>query len=143
MAISSTEILGTIPLGTYFIVSYVKTGIVPWPGWARLHRHYSEVVQVPSSIWKNDPRASLGLELFRWSLVACAFLFFALFGLSDEAREHYYNLYRLLARRIGKSTPAPHGAPLACVVRFLCWSVLIHLGSRLGFFFAELYQSLV
>ena len=119
MTISSVEILGTIPLGTYFIVSDEKLGVVPWPGWARLHDHYSMVVQVPGSIWKNSPGSS-NVELFRWSLVACAFLFFALFGLSDEAREHYSHLYRFLTRRIGKSTPAPHGAPLACVVHFLC-----------------------
>ena len=120
MAISSTEILGTIPLATYYIVSNLKAGAEPWPGWARAHSHYSEVRQIAGFIWKNDLFVSTTLELFRWSIVACAFLFFALFGFSDEAREHYYHLYKLLARRIGKSTSALHGAPLACVVRFLC-----------------------
>jgi pheromone a factor receptor len=124
MAISSIEILGTIPLGTYYIVSFAKEGVVPWEGWAAVHSHYSEVVQVAGFIWKNDPVASAQLEMFRWSLVACAFIFFALFGFAGEAREHYHRLYNSLARRIGKSTSTPHGAPLACVVRLQCWSVL-------------------
>lgn len=120
MTISSIEILGTVPLSTYYIVADVKIGIVPWKGWAHMHGHYSEVGQYAAFIWKNDHVATLDLELFRWSLVGCAFLFFALFGLSDEARERYYHLYKSLARRIGKSTSTPHGAPPACVVRLLC-----------------------
>src|SRR5713101_1754178 len=108
MAISLIEILGTIPIGTYIIVSNAKRGVVPWKGWATVHIHYSEVTQVAGFIWKNDPMISLNLELFRWSLVACAFTFFALFGFAGEAREHYHRLYKSLARRIGKSTSTPH-----------------------------------
>jgi hypothetical protein len=133
MVISSTEVLGTIPVGTYYIVTIAKMGVAPWKGWARMHSHRSEVIQVAGFIWKNNPVLSFELELLRWSLVACAFLFFALFGITGEAREHYYRLYKSLARRIGKSTSTPHGAPLACVVRLPCWSVLIHLGLRHSF----------
>ncbi|KAI0271185.1 pheromone A receptor-domain-containing protein [Russula aff. rugulosa BPL654] len=113
MAISSVEILGTIPLGTYYIVASVKWGLEPWKGWAVVHSHYSEVVQIAAFIWRAEPQAVLALEMSRWSLVACAFLFFALFGLSDEAREHYCRLYNSLARRIGKSPSTPHKALLA------------------------------
>jgi len=122
MAISVTEILGTIPLGTYYIVKDAKAGIIPWKGWAYMHRHYSEVIQVAGFTWKNDPEMAINLEMFRWSLVFCAFLFFALFGFAAEAREHYYRLYKSLARRIGKSsTPTPPGAPHACVICSLCY----------------------
>ena len=125
MAISFIEILGTVPMGTFYIVSIAKTGLVPWEGWARMHSHYSEVGQVAGFIWRNNPVASRNLELFRWSLVLCAFLFFALFGFAGEAREHYYRLYKSLARRIGKSTSTPHRAPLACVVRLFGLSLFI------------------
>jgi Pheromone A receptor len=116
MAISLIEILGTIPIGTYIIVSNAKDGVVPWKGWAAMHSHYSEVNQVAGFIWRDDPVAYL-FELFRWSLVACSFIFFALFGFAGEAREHYYRLYKSLTRRIGKSTSTPRGAPLGCVLR--------------------------
>lgn len=115
MAVSLIEILGTIPIGTYNIVSTARMGVVPWKGWAVVHRHYSEVEQIASSIWRNDSVGALNLERFRWSLVASAFLFFALFGLASEAREHYYSLYLSLARRMGKSVITPHES-FACVV---------------------------
>jgi pheromone a factor receptor len=117
MVISSIEILGTVPLGTYYIVSSAKHGVEPWKGWAFVHSHYSEVVQVAGFIWRNDPATTANLEMFRWSVVVCAFLFFALFGFAGEAREHYHCLYNTLARRLGKSTSTPHGAPLAYVIR--------------------------
>lgn len=120
MIISSTEILGTIPLGTYYIVCTAKTGLVPWMGWARMHSRASVVVQVPGFIWRNVPMASINVELYRWSLVACAFLFFALFGLSGEAREHYYRLYKSLAKLVGRSTSTAPGTQLTCVVRLPC-----------------------
>jgi pheromone a factor receptor len=110
MALSGTEIIGTIPLGTYFIVNNAKGGVTPWQGWAYTHSHYSDVVQVPSSVWKNNPSTSGGMETFRWSLVACAFIFFAFFGFADEARQHYRRAYTSIASRIGFSTFTHHGS---------------------------------
>ncbi|SRR6266478_3885619 len=127
MAISATEVLGTIPLGTFYIVNDAKSGVVPWKGWAYMHRHDSEVRQVPSYTWKNDHRSALFLEMFRWSVVFCAFLFFALFGFAREAREHYFRLYKFLAGRIRKWTSTPYGAPRVCVVRSLCYLLWLTL----------------
>ena len=127
MALSATEILGTIPLGTYFIVSNATAGVRPWGSWAEVHRNYSEVIQVPSNVWKNDPQFAAGVEIFRWSLVACAFIFFAFFGFADEACQHYRRVYTSIGSRIGYSTSTLHGSSYACVVRSLCWSVKAHL----------------
>ncbi|KAF8468714.1 STE3-domain-containing protein [Russula ochroleuca] len=109
MALSATEILGTIPLGTYFIVSNAK-GVRPWESWAEMHRHYSKVIQVPSIVWENDPYLAGGLGVFRWSMVASAFVFFAFFGFADEARQHYRRVYTSIASRIGYSTSTLHGS---------------------------------
>jgi len=100
------EILGSIPLGTFYIVHNSKLVVKPWAGWAQTHKHYSKVIQVPASIWKNNPNSLLALEMFRWSLVLCAFLFFALFGFAKEARQNYRRLYTSIAGRIGYSTSA-------------------------------------
>jgi pheromone a factor receptor len=121
MAISAVEMLGVVPLGTFYIVSNAKSGVSPWKGWASMHSHYSEVEQVAGFTWKNVPKMATGLEMFRWSLVACAFLFFALYGFAVEAREQYYRLYKLLTRRIGTSSSGSHEAPHAYVVRSLCY----------------------
>ena len=63
----------------------------------------------------------MGLEVFRWSLVLCAFVFFALFGFADEARQHYRLVYTTLASRIGYSTFTLHGSSHACVVYAICF----------------------
>lgn len=130
MAISSADVFGTIPVATFFIVSDVKGGLQPWKSWADTHRHYSVVPQFAGVTWKNIPEVAMELEMSRWSLVACAFIFFALYGFTAEAREQYHRLYKSLARCIGYSMSIPHQAPHACVLvaRSLCWFVPIYRG---------------
>ena len=119
MALSAIDILGTIPLGTYFIVANAKAGVKPWKSWADAHRNYSEVIQIPSIVWENDPDLADGLGIFRWSLVACAFIFFGFFGFADEARQHYRHVYTSIASRIGYSTSTHRGSSHALVVHSL------------------------
>jgi pheromone a factor receptor len=109
MVLFSAEMLGIIPLGTYFMVSNAKMGVKPWKSWADTHSHYSVVVQVPSSVWKKDSNFAVELEFFRWSVVACAFNFFILLGTTDEARQHYRLLYAWLT---GRTTRADPPAPI-------------------------------
>ncbi|KAI9509916.1 pheromone A receptor-domain-containing protein [Russula earlei] len=104
MALSSVEILGTVPLGTYFIVSNAKMGVTPWISWDDTHSNYSRVAQYAAFIWKNDHAVVVGLEMYRWLLVLCAFIFFAFFGFAVEARHHYRLVYTSLASRIGLLT---------------------------------------
>jgi pheromone a factor receptor len=120
IVISATEILGTIPLGTVYIVKSAELGVDRWRGWAYTHEHYSVVYQVPASIWKNDPNSVFGLEMYRWSLVLCAFVFFALFGFADEALQHYRHVYTSIASRIGYSTSTLLGSSQAYVVHSPC-----------------------
>jgi pheromone a factor receptor len=120
MALSATEMFGTIPLGTYIIVVSAKAGVTPWQGWAATHSNYSEVIQIASFIWRSDPGMANGLEMFRWSLVACAFVFFAFFGFTDETRQFYRRMYKPIASRIGCSRFIFHGPSYLCVVHLLC-----------------------
>ena len=99
IAISGIEIIGTIPLGTYWIVMDAQLGVGPWRSWAYQHSDYSRVIQVPDFMWKNDFHSVIGLELYRWSLVMCAFIFFAFFGFAEEARQHYRFIYTSLVHR--------------------------------------------
>jgi Pheromone A receptor len=136
MAIGAVEVLGTIPLGTYFIVTTAKSGVRPWVSWADTHSNYSTVVQVAGFIWKNDPSVADGLEIYRWSLVVCAFLFFGLFGFADEARQCYRRMYTTLASRIGYSMFTLHGSSHAYVVYHVRPSrpIKTHLSSHLQYF---------
>jgi pheromone a factor receptor len=121
MIISSVDVFASVPLSTFFIVSDAKLGIKPWKSWADTHSHYSKVVQIAAFIWKDVPAMAFSIEVFRWSLVACAFVFFALFGFTVEAREQYYSLYKFLTRHMSTSSSStPHGAPHAYVVFVHC-----------------------
>lgn len=126
MCVSAMEILGTIPLGTLYIVKNAKLGVDPWPGWTQTHANYSMVYQIPASIWKNDPNSVFALEMYRWSLVLCAFLFFALFGFADEARRHYRLVYESIAGHIGHSTSVLHGSSHEYVVQSIYRSIAAH-----------------
>ena len=126
ICVSAMEILGTIPLGTLYIVRNAKAGVDPWPGWAKMHANYSVVYQVPASIWKNNPDSLFSLEMYRWSLVLCAFVFFALFGFADEARRHYRLVYKSIASHIGYSATVPHGPPREYVVQSIYRSIATH-----------------
>jgi pheromone a factor receptor len=126
MALSSIEILGTIPIGTYFIVDNAREGVGPWESWAFMHSHYSEVSQVPASIWKNNTELTIGLEMYRWLLVACAFIFFAFFGFADEALQHYRLVYTSLTSRIGYPTSTLRRPSHVCVVYSLYSSTQTH-----------------
>ena len=133
MLISTTEILGTIPWATYYIVHDSKLGVKPY-SWTSTHRHYSEVIQVPASIWKNNYNSVFALEMFRWSNVFCAFIFFALFGFAGEARRNYRLVYASIANRIGRSTSALHGSSHVCVVHSIFESIATHGCSNLSSF---------
>ncbi|KAH9959376.1 GPCR fungal pheromone mating factor [Russula compacta] len=97
MALAFIDILGSTPLTTYVLVRDLAAGVKPWTGWANTHSDYSTVPQVPSSFWRGLPNVVNELELFRWWLVAFAFINFAFFGFAEEARRHYRLVYTWLA----------------------------------------------
>jgi pheromone a factor receptor len=115
--LAGVEILGTIPLGSFVMSLSIKAGLSPWVSWADVHSHYSEIMQIPSNMWKDNSSSAVGPELFRWSLVLCAFLFFAFFGFANEARKNYRRAYWSLAGLFNYS-PLPGtsiGSSHACV----------------------------
>jgi Pheromone A receptor len=103
MMLASVNMIATIPLSTYFMVGLIKLGF-PKYSLAVLHHNYSHIPQIPSFIWKSNSESITAVELSRWSVVLCAFTFFAFFGFADEARYHYCRAYALLARLVDWST---------------------------------------
>lgn len=105
MALAGIELLGTIPLASYSIYLNVTTNqIQEWKGWADTHSNFSRVQQIPAVLWRLNRQEMISVELSRWLLVLCAFIFFFFFGFADEARKHYRLAYTSLASRLGVST---------------------------------------
>jgi pheromone a factor receptor len=104
MALATVELLCTTPISAYAIYLNVTANpMQPWVGWSYVHYHFSEVGQFPAVEWRMSHLNVVSLELSRWSVVFCAFVFFGFFGFADEARKHYRMAYQAVAKRFGAS----------------------------------------
>ncbi|KAG6815414.1 hypothetical protein H0H87_002092 [Tephrocybe sp. NHM501043] len=105
MLLAGIETCLTVPLGLFAIYESCVLGeVYPWKGWADTHSHFSRVIQVPAILWRSDAGAVRDLELNRFTVVLCAFLFFGFFGFAEEARKHYRSGVQSVAKRMGVST---------------------------------------
>jgi pheromone a factor receptor len=134
MALASINILGITPLAIYWLVYNATNGVKPWVSWADTHSFYSRIPQIAAFQWKSNHAVVVGLEGYRWSLVACAVEFFAFFGFADEARHYYRLVYTSFATRIGISTTSVtlHGSSHAYVLVFYTLPFLVPVVLRLS-----------
>ena len=101
MALAGIEIICTVPLASYDLYLNVNAGITPWISWDNVHWGFSRVDQFPSIEWRSDPILNSSLEITRWAIVICAFIFFGFFGFADEARKNYRGALDSVAKRMG------------------------------------------
>ncbi|KAI6106637.1 pheromone A receptor-domain-containing protein [Pisolithus croceorrhizus] len=105
MGLAGIEVLGTIPVGAYTVFLNVTISpIQPWISWANTHYNFSRVAQYPYVVWTEDYQMAVSLQLSRYLIVACAFIFFAFFGFADEARRNYRMAYTSIAKKVGMTT---------------------------------------
>ncbi|KAI0063013.1 fungal pheromone STE3G-protein-coupled receptor [Artomyces pyxidatus] len=104
--IAGCDILGTIPLSIYDLYSD-SLFVSPWISWEYVHSGFSEVNEVPASLWHTSPDMAFGIQMTQWVTVACAFVFFTLFGIfSQGAIDQYQHFYELAQARFASSTPS-------------------------------------
>jgi len=58
------------------------------------------------------------MELTRWLVVACGFIFFAFFGFADEALKHYKIAFGSIARFSTSMLPAKLGTSNSSTARY-------------------------
>jgi pheromone a factor receptor len=110
MGLAGIELLLTIPWGCYSIYQNVyangasEAGIHRWKSWSDTHYDFSYVGQYPALIWRVDHSTIVNIELSRWAVVICAFIFFGFFGFADEARKNYRLAFTSVAKKIGYTT---------------------------------------
>ncbi|KAG2056536.1 STE3-domain-containing protein [Suillus hirtellus] len=105
MGLAGIEMLCTVPMGAYVVyLNATAQPVYPWISWANAHYDFSRVEQIASIFWRENDDLVLSLELSRWLLVVCAFVFFGFFGFADEARKNYRLAYVSVAKRVGLST---------------------------------------
>lgn len=102
MALSSTELCCTIPLASFMIwVNASAAPVEPWISWENTHYDFSLVGQYPSVLWTQDYLFVVAVQLTRWLVVACAFIFFAFFGFAAEARKNYRAAFGAVVKFLG------------------------------------------
>lgn len=105
MGLAGIEMLCTIPFGAFVIyINASVSEVYPWVSWANTHYDFSRVDLYASIEWRTNNISVLSIELSRWFLVICAFIFFSFFGFADEARKNYRLAYSSVAKRVGLST---------------------------------------
>ncbi|KAJ7744787.1 GPCR fungal pheromone mating factor [Mycena maculata] len=65
----------------------------PWENWASVHAQFSYIGQYLSS--EFTPQARLHIDIFWWAVPFTNLVFFALFGVGEEAMGNYIACYRL------------------------------------------------
>ncbi|KAG2029751.1 pheromone A receptor-domain-containing protein [Suillus americanus] len=102
MALAVTEILCTIPLASFMIwLNSAAQPVQPWVSWEYVHYDFSRVVQYPSVLWTANYLVVIAVQLTRWFVVICAFVFFVFFGFAAEARKNYGIAFWWVAKIFG------------------------------------------
>lgn len=104
MGLAAVDLLCTIPITARGIAHNIRLGVRPWKSFAYTHSNFGLVGRYPALLWRSGKMSRESLELSRWMMIVCAFVFFAFFGFADEARKNYRSAFESFAKRIGYST---------------------------------------
>ena len=85
---STCDILFGIPITSLYLYFGI-TMLYPFPGLKEEHVDFSFISHVPAVVWRANTISELSFEINRWVNVWCAFLFFAVFGFTEESRNNY------------------------------------------------------
>ncbi|KAG9073902.1 a-factor receptor [Ceratobasidium sp. UAMH 11750] len=109
MALAGTDMAFTIPLALYFLInSLIVVPPTPWISWEDVHANVHEVwTYSREEMLSSAPGMMISLDLNRWALPACAFIFFAYFGFSSEATDRYKKIFWRVVAPLGFKPPSP------------------------------------
>ena len=88
MCFSALDLFICTPFSVVYLFFSI-TGLTPFPGFSQEYQHISEVTQVPAVVWRATTIDELTFELRRWIMVWGVFVFFGIFGFTEESRNNY------------------------------------------------------
>ena len=87
-----------------------------WPGLSTVHATITAVDAIPTEKWKLQGMwLNVELRFSQWSCPFTALVFFALFGLTEQKRAQYRNLFWKIMKPLGF---IPRASPIASIIRF-------------------------
>lgn len=99
MAFCTIDMLITIPFTIGNLASQLRDfhgELQPYTSWADVHYGWSAVAQIPAAAFDTPSTESAfsRFDLVRWSAPIAAFIFFAIFGLTQDAVSEYRRILR-------------------------------------------------
>ena len=103
MVLSALDILLTLPLTVIGLVQdLTQTHFVFWPGWDALHANFNQIPTASAEFWKSlGFWTQFSVKWDEWINPFIALVFFALFGLTEEARARYAAIFWAVAKPLG------------------------------------------
>ena len=117
---SVCDLLFGIPITLFYLYIDI-TRLVPFPGLTQEHYNFSSITQFPAVIWRASTLSELSVELNRWIIVWGAFVFFAIFGFTEESRNNYRAMLQSVVQVFIKITgikSRPSSKVEGCVISF-------------------------
>jgi hypothetical protein len=114
IALSSTEMLLSTPFSTWVLVQNIGA-IVPAQSWADVHYQFSRIyyASLTDRSWTATTFALVNFS--RWIPVFTAFLYFAFFGMQEEAMSGYVSAWGAMTRAFGRLAGFLPGSPSSSV----------------------------
>ena len=103
MALAGADVIISTPIQIYVVVLSSKQ-ILPWISFAETHGGYDRIDQFSALQWKNIPIINTIFTISRAFTIVSALIFFAFFGLADEARKHYKSGFKSVLKCLGLSS---------------------------------------
>lgn len=102
LALGCFDIFITLPIGvTELIVGLHETDSLKfYEGWTVIHSNWDPVL-IPRSVWSAKKWGAFSVHWGQWVNLVFAVAFFALFGLTPEAKKGYQSFFHPLSRRFG------------------------------------------
>lgn len=106
MALGCVEALFTLPVSIFMFISDIQPPPNEfYPGWKAVHANFSTIPMNPASNWSKDVWFTITVIWELWTNPVIAFAFFALFGLTEEARLTYRKFFCAVMRPLGLKEP--------------------------------------
>ena len=103
LVLGCVDMLVTLPLTTInFVQEILSDDPVFWPGFATVHANFSTIPTTTKAQWeKSSLWVNFLIRFNEWVNPIWAIIFFAIFGLTSEARARYWRAFCWVAKPFG------------------------------------------
>ena len=85
---SAYDLITLFPINVLVLYFHIQA-VYTIPASTQEYFKLSKILQLPAFLWRADRITELCFELVRWNTVWAAFVFFAIFGFTEESRNNY------------------------------------------------------